>query len=86
MSITVPIATAEQDLQSLLDWLHLGETVTLINAAGAPEALLVSLRSSADKPRPIPGWEAQWDTLAKKVSQAWKSDKSAEDILAEMRR
>jgi antitoxin (DNA-binding transcriptional repressor) of toxin-antitoxin stability system len=86
MSITVPIDTAQQDLQNLLDRLHFGETVTLVSAAGTPEALLVSLRSGADVPRPVADWDAQWDALTNKISQAWKGDKSAVDILTEMRR
>lgn len=86
MSITVPIDTAGQDLQSLLERLRFGETVTLVSTEGAPEALLVSLRSSTDRPRPVSDWDAQWEALAKRVSQAWKSDKSAIEILAEMRR
>ena len=31
-------------------------------------------------------WEAAWDDLSGKASQSWQSDKSAAEILAEMRR
>jgi len=31
-------------------------------------------------------WLAKWDDLARKVSRAWKSDKSAVDTVIEMRR
>jgi hypothetical protein len=31
-------------------------------------------------------WKARWDTLARQVSDAWQSEKSAVEILNEMRR
>jgi len=86
MSITVPIETAERDLRSLLEQLHLGETATLVGSEGSPQALLVSLKSTTARPQPLSDWEVRWDALAQKVSRAWKSDKNAVDILAEMRR
>ena len=86
MSITVPIETAERGLQSLLEQLRLGETATLVSSEGAPEALLVSLKSSADRLQPMSDWDTRWDALAQKVSQAWRGEKSAIETLAEMRR
>ena len=86
MSITVPIETAERELRSLLEQLRLGETATLVTSEGAPEALLVSLKSGAGRPHPTSDWDTRWDTLAQKVSRAWKSEKSAIEVLAEMRR
>lgn len=86
MSITVPIETAERELRSLLEQLRLGETATLVSAEGAPEALLVSLKSSAGRLQPVADWDTRWDALAQKVSQAWRGEKSAIEILAEMRR
>ena len=86
MSIIVPIETAERDLKSLLEQLQLGETVTLVGSEGMPEALLVSLKSAPAKPPSMSDWETRWDALAHKISQAWKSEKSAVEILAEMRR
>ncbi len=86
MSITVPIETAERDLRSLLEQLHLGETATLVSSEGTPQALLVSLKSTTARPLPLSDREARWDALAQKVSQAWKSDKSGVEILTEMRR
>lgn len=86
MSIIVPIETAEQGLQSLLEQLRLGETVTLVSSEGAPEALLVSLKSTATRLQPMSDWDTRWDGLAQRVSQAWRGNKSAVEILAEMRR
>ena len=86
MSITVPIETAERGLRSLLEQLRLGETATLVSSEGAPEALLISLKSSADRLQPMSDWDTRWDAMAQKVSQAWRGEKSAVEVLAEMRR
>jgi hypothetical protein len=91
MPITLPIETAQRDLRGLLEKLTLGETVTLVGAEGAPQALLVSLRSALAKPvlcetQAEADWEARWDALAQQVSDAWQSEKSTVEILTEMRR
>jgi hypothetical protein len=86
MSLTVPTEIAERELRSLLEQLRLGETATLVSSEGTPEALLVSLKSSAGRPQLMSDWDTRWDALAQKVSQAWKGEKSAVEILAEMRR
>ena len=86
MAITIPIETAQRDLKRLLDELSLGETITLVGSEGVPQALLVSLNATAETPLSTSEWDARWDALAERVSQAWKSDKSALDVLVEMRR
>jgi antitoxin (DNA-binding transcriptional repressor) of toxin-antitoxin stability system len=86
MSITLPIEMAERDLKRLLDDLKLGETVTLVGSEGVPRALLVSLRPVLRETQAEPDWEARWDALARQVSQAWKSEKGAVELLSEMRR
>jgi hypothetical protein len=86
MSITLPIETAEKDLRSLLEELNLGETVTLIGAEGVPRALLVSLKPVLREIQEEADWDARWDALARQVSQAWNSEKSAVELLTEMRR
>jgi len=85
-SMTVPVETAERDLKDLLEQLHLGETITLVSPEGTPLALVVSLKPPPVEVEPASDWEARWDALTQKVSQAWKSDKSAVEILTEMRR
>lgn len=85
-SITVPVETAQRDLQHLLEQLHLGETITLVSSEGMPLAVVVSLKPAPVEVEPVSDWEARWDALTQKVSQAWKSDKSAVEILTEMRR
>ena len=86
MAITVPIEAAQKDLEHLLDELQLGETVTLVGSEGVPQAVLISLKATAVKPQSISDWDARWDALAQKISQAWNSDKSAVEVLTEMRR
>jgi antitoxin (DNA-binding transcriptional repressor) of toxin-antitoxin stability system len=85
MPVTVPIETAERNLKNLLGRLRPGEAITLTSSEGSPLALLVSLRSEP-RVRLLPDWDARWDALARRVSQAWKSEKSAVEILSEMRR
>jgi antitoxin (DNA-binding transcriptional repressor) of toxin-antitoxin stability system len=85
-SMTVPVETAERDLKDLLEQLHLGETITLVSSEGTPLALVVSLKPLPVEVEPASDWEARWDALTQRVSQAWKSDKSAVEILTEMRR
>lgn len=90
MSITVPIKTAKQNLEGLLEQLPLGETLTLIGSEGMPIAIVVSLKPPL--PTPIKTkitpeeWDARWEALAKKVGEVWQDDKSALEILSEMRR
>jgi hypothetical protein len=86
MPITLPIETAERDLKSLLEELNLGETVTLIGSEGMPQALLVSLKPVLRETEAEADWEARWDALAQQVSDAWQSEKSAVELLSEMRR
>jgi antitoxin (DNA-binding transcriptional repressor) of toxin-antitoxin stability system len=83
---TLPIETAERDLRRLLDELDLGDTVTLIGSEGVPQALLVSLRAAPREALIESDWEVRWDALAQQVSEAWKSKKSAVELLSEMQR
>ena len=83
---TLPIETAERDLRRLLEELDLGDTVTLIGSGGAPQALLVSLKPVPREALAESEWEARWDALAQEVSEAWQSEKSAVELLSEMRR
>lgn len=86
-SMTVPVEMAERDLQRLLEKLHLGETITLVNSEGTPLAVVVSLKPApVTETPPVSDWEAQWEALAEEVGRAWKSEKSAIETLSEMRR
>jgi hypothetical protein len=87
MSIQIPVETAASHLKALLAELPLGETITLLDPAGQPLGLLVSLKSEAViEPQKVANWRAEWESLAEKVSAAWKSDKSAIETLVETRR
>jgi antitoxin (DNA-binding transcriptional repressor) of toxin-antitoxin stability system len=86
MSITLPIERAEQNLRGLIAHLDLGETVTLIGTEGVPIALLVSLKPLLRESQEEADWDTRWDALARQVSQAWKNEKSAVELLTEMRR
>jgi hypothetical protein len=83
---TLSIDRAAQDLQTVLQGLHLGETVTLVGNEGAPEALLVSLRARRAEHHAVADWDERWDELANRIGDAWQGEKSAVEILSEMRR
>ena len=85
MTIAVPIETAKQNLENLLERLRLGETITVVSSKGTPLAVMVSLKADAEV-EPTADWEAQWGELAEEVGRAWKGEKSAVEILSEMRR
>jgi hypothetical protein len=87
MSIQIPIETAASHLNDLLAELPLGETITLLDPTGQPLGLLVSLKTETiTEPQKATNWRVEWESLAEKVSAAWKSDKSAIETLIEMRR
>jgi len=87
MSITVPIETAKHNLENLLGQLHPGETMTLIGSEGMPVAIVVSLKPTLEtETESISDWETEWEALAEEVGRAWQGDKSAVEILSEMRR
>ena len=86
MSINLPIERAEQDLRGLIAQLNRGETVTLIGTEGVPIALLVFLKPTPRESHGEADWDARWDALARQVSRAWKSEKSAVKVLTKMRR
>ena len=76
-----------QDIWMTPEGLPLGESITLIGPEGRPVALLVSLKSKKNESiKQTWDWEARIDTLAQKVSQAWKGEKTAVEVLSEMRR
>jgi antitoxin (DNA-binding transcriptional repressor) of toxin-antitoxin stability system len=86
MSDAMPIKSAACNLEKLLKGLSFGESITLTGPEGGPVALLVSLKPGKIVPKPAIDWDARMDELARKVSCAWKGEKSAVDILSEMRR
>lgn len=90
MSIALTIEELNTGLKHWLNRLNLGETITLLGPDGTPMAVVVSL-----KPPPTPRsasewrgdeWRLTWMAVAEHIDRSWKSDKSALEILAEMRR
>jgi hypothetical protein len=47
---------------------------------------LISLKPEKMEPKPSIDWDARLDDLARKVSLDWKGEKSAVEVLSEMRR
>jgi len=86
MSEAIALKSAGRDLEKLLEGLSLGESITLIGPEGCPVALLVSLNPGTNEKKPDADWDARMDGLARKVSRAWKGEKSGVDVLSEMRR
>jgi antitoxin (DNA-binding transcriptional repressor) of toxin-antitoxin stability system len=85
MSVEVSVNSAKKNLEDILAKLSPGETATLISPEGRPMAVLVPLRSTENVAAEI-DWDAEWQALAHEIDTAWKSEKSALEILAEMRR
>ena len=85
-SMAMPVETAKRDLKQLLERLHLGETITLVGSEGVPVAVIVSLKPAPVEVESASDWEARWDALAEEVGRAWKGEKSAVEVLSEMRR
>ncbi len=85
MSLEVSVDSAKKNLEDILAKLPPGETATLIGPEGKPMAVLVPLRSSEVTTKEI-DWDSEWQALAHEIDSAWKSKKSALEILAEMRR
>ena len=85
-SMVVPVKTAERNLEQLLEELNLGQTLTLLGSEGTPLAVLVSLKPTHPEAKSLGDWEMQWQRLAEEIGRAWKGDKGAAEVVAEMRR
>jgi len=86
MSEVIALKSAGRNLEKLIEGLSLGESITLIGPEGCPVALLVSLNPGTIVKKPDVDWDARMDDLARKVSRAWKGERSAVALLSEMRR
>jgi len=81
---TMPISKGELvPLRRILDDLEYGESVTLVDEAKKPVAIIVSLEEAAKSRSMTPSeWSVAWDELTEKVSQKWESEKSAVEIVS----
>lgn len=85
MLTDVPVEAAAHNLGRLLESMELGQTVRVVGPDGEPLALVVSLRGRPAAENEGLDWDAAWDALSEKVGKAWKSEKSAVEIVSEMR-
>lgn len=85
MSRSISIETVGRELESILEQLSPGESVTLVDSNGSPVAVLLSL-SQAEGKLSSAEWLARWDAVSEKISKAWQGDKGAVETLLEMRR
>ena len=83
---TVSLESLGKGLMDLLERLPAGEAVTVVRADGKPVAVLYAMKPQSEPAMSDDDLFAQWEELAQRVSKAWKSDKSALEILSEMRR
>ena len=81
---TIPIEATKRNLDSLLQQLHTGDTISLTSPDGQLVAVLVLVKSAPKMQ--ASDWQVRWDALAKRISHSWQGDKSALEILREMRR
>ena len=85
METSISVETVSRELQELLEGLDPGQAVTLVDSSGAPVALVVPLRHGEGEPPEAHDWDAEWDALAERIDKAWKSEKSAVEIVSELR-
>ncbi|NQT53871.1 hypothetical protein HQ576_17580 [bacterium] len=86
MGENVSLKQAGRELKDLVEHLRPGESVRLCDANGEAVALLVSVRSETSEGTACSSWWARWDELAERIGRNWKSEKSAVEIVSEMRR
>lgn len=85
MSVEVSVDSVKKNLEEILANLPPGDTATLIGPEGKPMAVLVPLTPTEVKVNEV-DWDREWQALAHEIDSAWKSKKSALEVLAEMRR
>jgi len=86
MGTPISIEAAGPRLREALEHMPEGETLEIVDSGGEPMALLVSLRPSPGESVSAEEWLVELDALAERISKAWKSDRSAVEIISEMRR
>ncbi len=83
MPRTIPLKEAERDLRGALRALRPGETVTLVDEAGASVGRLSA--AGKDRGEVEESLQDAWDRLAEDVSASWQGDKSALEELQDQR-
>ncbi len=86
MASHVALETAGRGLREALEALAPGETLRLVDEEGEPVAVIVSVRPHPVTKRGARDWRTRLDALGQRVSRQWQSEKSAVEIVSEMRR
>jgi hypothetical protein len=71
-------------LKGLLARMPAGEKLNLVGPDGKRVAVVYCIKP--EKPMSPEEWLAEWDALTEEISKAWKSEKSAVELVSEMRR
>ena len=85
MHAEISVDSTGPQVRELLERLPSGETVNILGADGTRVAILVAVKPPSGKPPSFSEWLARLDSLARRVGQAWKGEKSALETLSEMR-
>jgi len=80
------IEVGNPQLGHVLEHLRPGERLNLLGPDGKRLAVVISAQPEGEELLSPEEWLARLDARAERISRAWKSDKSAVEILAEMRR
>jgi len=86
MPTSISIDATGPKLKELLEHLPKGETVSILGSDGEPMAVVIPAEPPTDEAVSPEVWIAEWRALAQEIGKAWKSDKSAVELLSEMRR
>jgi len=86
MATDISIETAGPALREVVEHLRPGERVNLVGSDGRRLAVVLSVRPDPANQVSSEEWMAKWRALAREISKAWKSDKSAVELVSEMRR
>lgn len=88
----IPIETAIDHLDKLLEAMSLGETVTLVDQNGQPTALLVSLKTQEAQKANVESdatlanrWFEQLDALTARIGPSWMGGVDAVVAIADVR-
>ncbi|MBM4031035.1 MAG: hypothetical protein FJ291_04535 [Planctomycetes bacterium] len=86
MATSVSVEAMGPELRQLIELLPEGETVEILGDAGEQVALLLTVKQGSEMPLSPDEWLAELDALAEEIGRAWKSEKSAVELVSEMRR
>lgn len=86
MATDLYIQADSPQLGDALRHLRPGERLNVLGPDGKRMAVVVSARPEGEEPLSPEEWLARLDARAERISKAWKSEKSAVEIVSEMRR